>query len=148
MFALILNIVAATLLAAPDSPGDAINFRTAADESATKIKDLQKERIATLRELVEISTRLYQSGRGSYGEALDALVLLHKAELEAAEKESDRIALYKNFVELLKNHEKLAESQMEAARGNGTAILKFKAKRLEAEIQLEQALAKEARPNK
>ena len=148
MFALILNIVTATLLAAPAGPQSAAALRTEPNESATKIKELQKQRIAALKELVDVSTRMYQSGRATYDEALDAQVLLLRADLDAAEKESDRIALYKNFVEVLKGYEKLAQAQKEAGRGASTAILKFKAKRLEAEIQLEQARARAARENR
>jgi len=148
MFALILNIVTATFLAPTAAQRDTAILRTAADESAAKIKDLQKERIATLKELVEVSARLYQIARAPYEEVLDAQVLLLKAELEAAEKESERIALYKNFVDVLKSYEKIALAQKEAGRGTNTAVLKFKARRLEAEIHLEQARAKGAREGK
>ena len=140
MLPLILNVVTATLLAVAAEPRPA-----GIDESTARIKELQKERIAALKELVAISTKLYQSARASYDEALDAQVLLLKAELDAAEKASDRVALYKDFVEVMKGYEKLAAAQKQAGRGTDAAVLKFRAKRLEAEIQLEKAKAKGAK---
>jgi hypothetical protein len=143
MLPLILSFATTTLLMVSAEP------RTERiDESTAKIKELQKDRIATLRELVAISTKLYQSGRASYDEALDAQVLLLKAELDAAEKASDRVAIYREFIELMKGYEKLAAAQKQAARGTDAAILKFKAKRLEAEIQLEKTKAKAAKQNR
>jgi hypothetical protein len=124
MLALILSVVTATLpmlIAGPRDNVKPVNERI--NESTTKIKELQTERIAALKELVEISLKLYQNGRSSYEEALDAQGLLLQAELDGTEKESD-------------------------GRGANTAILKFRAKRLEAEIHLEQARAKEAKGSK
>jgi outer membrane protein TolC len=149
MLALILSVVTATLpmlIAGPRDNVKPVNERI--NESTTKIKELQTERIAALKELVEISLKLYQNGRSSYEEALDAQGLLLQAELDGTEKESDRIALYKNYVEVMKGYEKIALAQKAAGRGATTAILKFRAKRLEAEIHLEQARAKEAKGSK
>jgi len=42
----------------------------------------------------------------------------------------------------MKGYEKLAAAQKEAGRGTSAAVLKFRAKRLEAEIQLERAAVK------
>jgi hypothetical protein len=140
MLPLILSFATSALLVVS---ADSLTARI--DESTAKIKELQKERIATLRELVTLSTKLYQSARASYDEALDAQVQLLKAELDAADKASDRVALYNDFVATMKGYEKLAAAQKEAGRGTSAAILKFRAKRLEAEIQLERARAKAAK---
>lgn len=134
---LMVTVMAAALVIGPASP-----------QEAGKIKELQKERIATLREMGEIINRLYKSGNASLEEIYDAKLLLLKAELDTAGKQPDRIALYKNFVDASKKLEKLAEASVEAGRGTVASVLKFRARRLEAEIHLEQAKLKEARDSK
>jgi RNA polymerase sigma factor (sigma-70 family) len=118
------------------------------EESANKVKELQKERIATLKALVDQSASLFRSARGSYEEVLEAQMLLLQAELDGAEKESDRITLYKRCVDTLKVYEQWADAQRKAARGTEAAILKIRARRLEVEIQLEQAKIKQAKEGK
>jgi len=112
-----------------------------AEESAKKVKELQKERIAALKEVVQLAGHLYQSGRAEYAEVLDARLLLLEAELDAAEKESDRVALYEKAIAALKEYEKWATARVEGGRGTQAAVLKIKARRLEVEIALERAKA-------
>jgi hypothetical protein len=142
MLALFLSVAMATLPLAAGTHDNVAPARDRSNESATRIKELQKQQIATLKELAAVSMKLYQSARASYDEALDAQVQLLRAELDAADKAADRIALYKDFVEVMKGYEKLAAAQKEAGRGTSAAVLKFRAKRLEAEIQLERTIAK------
>jgi outer membrane protein TolC len=144
---LILTIIAATLLMAPASPQDRVNLprKERIEESDKKVKELQKERIATLQEMVIQTTRLFQRGQGSFEEVLEANLLVFKAELDAAEKESDRITIYKNIVDFLKKLETAADQRWKAARGSQASLLKVKARRLKAEIDLERAKAKEAK---
>lgn len=118
------------------------------DESAKKVKELRKERIAILKELVDQATRAFQSARASYEEVLEAQMLLLQAELDAAEKESERIAIYQMAIDALKQSEKLAAARVQAGRGTQAAVLRIKARRLEVEIQLEQAKIKEAKEKK
>ncbi|QJW93166.1 RNA polymerase sigma factor [Frigoriglobus tundricola] len=119
-----------------------------ADESARKVKELRKERMAALKELTDITLGLYKNARASYDEALDARLLLLQAELDVAEKESDRVALYKETVTTLKQYEEYADTRVKAGRGTVAAVLKLKAKRLEIEIALEQAKAKGVKEGK
>jgi outer membrane protein TolC len=150
MPALILTITAAALSAASANPQDKVNppARERVETSAEKIKELQKERIAALEDLAVLLTKLFQSGKASYQEVLEAQSQLLKARLDAAEKDSERIALYQRCVEVLKASEELAKAQMQAARGSMAAVLAIKARRLEIEIQLERAKAKEAKANR
>jgi outer membrane protein TolC len=150
MPALILTVMAAALLMSPASPQAKVNLsrKDQTEESAKKIKELQKERIATLKEMADAITRLFQSGHGSFDAVLEARLLLLKAELDAAEKEADRITLYKNFVDESRKIENLAEAKVKAGRGTQASVLKVKAMRLEAEINLERAKAKEAKEAK
>jgi RND family efflux transporter MFP subunit len=136
MPALILTMAAATLLMAPVVAQD--------QKSNRRVKELQKERIVVLKELVEGATKLYQNARVDYFEVIDARTSLFKAELEAAEKQTDRIAVCKAMVDEWKDLEKVAEARVMAGRGTKVAVFKFKAMRLEAEILLEQAQAQKA----
>jgi hypothetical protein len=68
--------------------------------------------------------------------------LLLNAELDAAEKQSDRITLYQNFVNGMKEYEKMVAQRVETARAPRSSFLKVKAIRLEAEIHLERAKMK------
>jgi membrane fusion protein (multidrug efflux system) len=135
--------MAATLLIAPASPQDQAKSprKEPLQESATKVKELRKERLAVLKELTDQLTRQYQTGRVEIDELLEARVQLLHAQLDAAEKQSERLALYKNLVDELKQAEKIAQGRLEAARGTMASVLKIKARRLEAEIHLEQARA-------
>jgi outer membrane protein TolC len=148
--ALILTVMAATLLMAPASPQARVNLsrKDQAEESAKKVKELQKERIATLKQMADQTTKLFQHGSVSFEELCEARLLVLKAELDAAEKESDRITLYKNIVDVLKEYETWADGRFKSARGTMISVLKVKAKRLEAEINLERAKAKEAKKAK
>jgi hypothetical protein len=119
-----------------------------AEESAKKVKELQKQQIATLKEVVDQSFKLAKSSRIEIGDLLEARMSLLKAEIDAAEKETDRIALYKKALEPLKEYEALAKAQFEASRATDLNIHKAKAKQLEVEILLEQAIIKEAKESK
>ena len=144
--ALILAVMAATLLMAPASPQDKVNppRKDRTEESAKKIKEFQRERIATLRQLVDENSRLRDRRQASFEEVAEARLLLLNAELDAAEKESSRITLYKSIVDVLKEGEKFAEDAVKTGGGTPVRIFKVRAMRLEAEINLERAKAKEA----
>ncbi len=132
-------ILAAALTGAQDKPSNPI------EESAKKIKDLRKERIAVLKELVDQFGARYKAGQCSPEELVDAKVLLLKAELETAEKGSDRVSLYTKMMETLNQLEQVAKAQLEAGKGTTGDVLKIKARRLEIEILLEQEKMKEAK---
>jgi hypothetical protein len=147
--ALILAVTAATLLMAPASAQDKVNppSKDKTEESAKKIKELQKERIATLKEMVDAISRMREQQLASYQDVAETKLLLLNAELEVAEKGSSRIALYESIVDVLKEGEKFAYDARNT--GSNTArYLKVKARRLEAEINLERAKAMEAQEAK
>ncbi|HEY7328655.1 MAG TPA: hypothetical protein VH592_13505 [Gemmataceae bacterium] len=160
MTALILIVLAATLPMAPASPQDRANpprkeqieelppVKAQVEVPAKTIKELQKERIATLKQMAEALTTLFQRGQVSFDDYLEAQLLVLKAELDAAEKEADRITVYKNTVDLLKQYEEIAKDRFQSARGPAHSVLKVRARRLEAEIDLERAKAKAAKKAK
>lgn len=121
---------------------EGVNRTDQREESAKRIKELQKEQIATLKKMVNQATVQFQSGRISYEPVMEARLLLLKAELDAAEKEADRITVLKNFVEAMKQGETLAKAIFESGQGTELAVLSFRARRLDAEIQLERAKTK------
>jgi hypothetical protein len=151
MPALILVAAAASLSAAPASPKDGASPPTKEQIKASeqKIAELQKKRIAILKDQVDDVTQVVALPRASgdyFGEAVEGTLLLLQAELGAAEKEADRISLYKKAAGSLKKYEELANDQVKAGNTAGATVLKIKARRLELEIRLEQAKAKEAKP--
>ena len=148
--ALILTVMAATLLCAPASPrgGENPSREGPTEGPAKKVKELQKERIATLKEMAAQIATLYKSGRALGVDLYEARLLVLKAELDAAEKDSDRVTLCKKIVDVLKEYETWADEKVKSARETRAFVLKVKARRLEAEIHLEQAKAKEAKESK
>ena len=147
---LVLAGTATVLLAALARPQETANppSKGRAEESAKKVKGLQRERIATLKETADVSLKLAQGSRLELEVALEDRMALLKAESEATESEPERIALYKQALDALTAYETLARTQKEAARGTELAVLRVKARRLEVVIRLEQAKAKETNEGK
>ncbi|MBN9119998.1 MAG: hypothetical protein J0I06_12685 [Planctomycetes bacterium] len=148
--ALILAVAMAVLLTGRASSQDKANppLKERTEESVKKVKELQKERIATLRKASEVSLKLAQAARLEVWDAVEDRMSLLNAELEVAEKGSDRITLYTKAVDDLKAYEELAKARFEAGRGTELAVHKAKAKRLGVEIQLERAKIREAKEGK
>lgn len=145
-----LIVMAAALLMAAASPPEKGGSprKDQQEASARKVKELQKERIATLEKLVDQLTKLARAGRVEFAEAMEARRRLLQAELDAAEKGADRISLYKKALDSLAKYEQLANVRWQAGRATETTVLKIKARRLEVEIQLERAKAKAKDPTK
>lgn len=110
-----------------------------------KVNELRREQIATLKEVVQMGFALARDGRFDIREVSEARMTLLKAELDAAEKESAHIALYKEALDSLKQYEAMAKAALEAARGTNLDRLAIKARRLEVEILLEQTKNKLAK---
>jgi hypothetical protein len=113
--------------------------------SSKRIQELQQERIATLKAVVELGVKLTTVGHFEIRDVSEARMTLLNAELDAAEKESDRIALYKEALDSLKQYEALAKAAKEAARATELDKLAIRARRLEVEIWLEQTTMKTAK---
>ena len=108
------------------------------------MKELRKERIAVLKKLTDQLTILFKNATVPYDEVLESMQSLSEAELEIAETDKERVELYKKLIDALKQREAVAEAQWKAARATETSVLKWRAKRLVAEIHLEQAKLKVA----
>lgn len=123
---------------------------TAADSNRGEGKnsgqsELRQERIAALKAVVELGVKLTTVGHFEIRDVSEARMTLLNAELDAAEQESDRIALYKEALDSLKQYEALAKAAKEAAKATELDKLAIKARRLEVEIWLEQATTKTAK---
>jgi outer membrane protein TolC len=150
LFASILAVSAATLLvsSAPAQGRAAPAKKDQAEESVKKVKELRKERITVLKDLTDQLLKLYQSARVPFDEVLTARQSLAEAELEAAETDTERVKIYKDLVGVLEGYESLTEARRKAGRGTAADVLKAKARRLQAEIHLEQVKMKLAKAKK
>ncbi|MBS0262826.1 MAG: hypothetical protein JSS02_12810 [Planctomycetes bacterium] len=113
--------------------------------SSEKLTELRKERIATLKDAADVSFKLAQNARLEFREALEDRMALLNAELDAAENEAERAALRRQTLDSLKAYEDVARSLVESARGTQLNMLRVKARRLDVELQLEQANMQEPR---
>ncbi len=77
---------------------------------------------------------------------LEAQQLLIEAKLEAAETDEERVGLHDRLVAVLKALETNAEARAQGAQELQPNVLKAKARRLGAEIHLERAKMKLAKP--
>jgi hypothetical protein len=140
----ILAVVAAVLLVSSTRSQEkaASAGKGSVGESAKKVKDLQAERVVTLEKMVDVLMALFQQKRGQYDDVLDGQRQLIEAKLDAAETDKERVGLRERLVEVLKQRESNAEELAQAGRELQSNVLKARARRLEAEIHLEQAKMK------
>src|SRR5436305_3092269 len=105
-----VTMTAAALLVAPAIPQDAAvaSRKVQQDESARKVKELRKERLAVLRDMAEVMDAMYRKSRVDADRVYDAKQLLLTAEVDLAENDSDRVKLYEKFVGAMKEYEELA----------------------------------------
>lgn len=102
-----------------------------------RAKELQKERVAILKTLVEVETSLLKNAKTTPEAMLEAKLSVCEAEFESAVQDADRIAALKGLVDVLKHLEETAKSRKAAAETTEVPVLKAKAQRLQAEIRLE-----------
>ena len=111
------------------------------------VKELLKERLAVLRELSDLTTKDYETGRGSFDRVHQAARAVLDAELELCESGKERLAILEKIVAQAKESEKTAEQRYKTGNAPRSDVLTATAARLEAEIALERAKSKvPARP--
>jgi outer membrane protein TolC len=125
--------------------GQAKAKRAKPGTALAQIKQLQRERIDALTEQVGTLTKQAQKMSGEFGALIEARRLLLQAELDVVTKASDRVALHKQVINSLKDYEVWANARVQSGRATDTAVLGIQARRLEFEIQLEQAKIQEAK---
>jgi hypothetical protein len=118
---------------------------SAAPSPDAKVTTLLRERLATLREIAIQAARDFERGSASVMEVHEANEAVLLGELDLADSQKSRIAIYEKLVAEAKAHEEhLARAKTGMDRPH--LVLKAKVHRLEAEIALERE--KEKRPNK
>jgi ribosomal protein L13E len=122
--------------------------RGAQTTSSPKVRALLKERLTVLRDMVAILDEQHKAGRGSPGEIQKATLRVYKAELDLCVTDKERVAVHEKIVGALQELEKLVAALHERAAVSQTAVCEAKVNRLEAEIALERAREKAARPTK
>ena len=108
-----------------------------------RVRDLQEQRLATLRDLVKITTEHYKNGQVSSEELWSATRAQDEAELDLCTSNAARIAVLERIVAEAKTIEaqdaKLVADKLLSRR----LLLKATADRLQQEIILENAKAKQ-----
>ena len=142
--ALIVTMIGIALLIAAASPQDeaGVARKGPQEESARRIKELKKEKIAALNAMLEVVTAQRQAAQATSLDVSEATIRLRQAEADAAEQESDRLKLYEEIVELTKKQDEIADRLWKSGQAPYTAAANAKVKRYDAEITLEQAKAK------
>jgi hypothetical protein len=126
-----LSVIAALVVAAQQQ-------EKPVDNKAEQIKALQKERIDALQTLVSIyRDRLLKGGLGgesSFERYISASEELLNAQLEAAEKPKDRVALLKKHLQLAEDV--LRRSEVRAAGGDSVPGDQYRSKARYLEIKI------------
>jgi hypothetical protein len=107
-----------------------------------KVKELLKQRLATLKELVKATQAAYVQGKATFAELAQATTLLLKAELELCESDQERFAAHEKALTVAREYEKNAEQLHAAGQATQASVLAARATRLEVEIAYERAKAK------
>lgn len=134
---LLLGVLASSVSLAPE--------RVDAQESAkpaSKVQELLKERLATIREMSGLVVQRFKNNQGSFEEVRDANRMLLDAELALCQTNQDRVAVLEKFIVEAKNLEKITDRASKTGQGRASAALMAKADRLQAEIALERAQSK------
>jgi hypothetical protein len=112
----------------------------------TKVRTLLREKLATLRAIVEqYEKALTAGGPGAdVDDLLRAKVAVCAAELELCQADKQRIKILRKTVEVARERETVAQRRLEATKAFPVDVLTRKAERLDAEIALERAMARAA----
>ena len=130
-FVVAATALAAGLLLAADNPKE---------DAGKKLKELHKERIATLKQIADLYSAQIATGFVTHEEILQARLRVLKAELDATETDRERVSVHENIVELMKEFEEMTDKVVKHTHVDRTVFLKAKADRLKAEIDLERAI--------
>jgi outer membrane protein TolC len=112
-----------------------------------EIKSLQKERVETLKSLVDVYMQFYQGGKIEITPVIGAQTELVTAQLEATENRDERIALLTERLNAVTSFLKLAEQRWMAGMSSQADVYRAKSLLLDTKIKLlrEQG-ARKARP--
>ena len=106
-----------------------------------RVRDLQKQRLDTLRDRVKITTERYSKGEVSSDELWSATRARDEAELDLCSSNAERIAILERIVEEAKRIEQQDAELVANKLLSRRLLLKATADRLQQEILLEHAKA-------
>jgi hypothetical protein len=107
-----------------------------------RVRDLQEQRLDTLRNLVKVTTEHYKNGQASSDELWSATRAKDEAELDLCTSNAERIAVRERIVADAKMVEEQDAKLITNKLMSRTLLLKATADRLQQEILLEYAKAK------
>ena len=107
-----------------------------------RVRDLQQQRLDTLRNLVKITTEHYKNGQASSDDLWSATRAKDEAELDLCTSNAERIAILERIVADAKMVEEQDAKLVTNKLMSRTLLLKATANRLQQEIHLEYAKAK------
>lgn len=108
-------------------------------EDSAEVKKLLKERIAALRNALEVETASYKAGKGAWSSLTSAAVELATAELELADTAEKKRAILLTVFKLAEEMDERAVLRIESGVGELADHFKARAFRLKAEIDLRRA---------
>ena len=115
-------------------------MRVQAQVSQTsKVRELQEQRLATLREVARLASLSAEVGHKNPEELWAAIKARGEAELELCTSNAERIGVLEKLVAEVKGLEAQAAKLVSSQFLSETSFLKLKADRLKQEILLEQA---------
>jgi WD40 repeat protein/anti-sigma factor RsiW len=103
----------------------------------SRSRALLQERLDTLRSIAKQKQIMYEAASIPLQDVMQAKLPVLKAELELCESAKERVAIHEQIVTLYKELEKITGSIVETGRAAPSELLDVKAKRLEAEKELE-----------
>jgi outer membrane protein TolC len=111
-------------------------------DQSPRLKALLAEKLTLMREGLDVSTKLYQQGRGELQDVIQWQRELHQAELEVCTTDPERIAVWTQALASAKEFEKIARTRKQAALASSSEVLRASAYRLDVEIALERLNSK------
>jgi len=108
----------------------------------SKIKALQKQRLAVLREATDEIKSLYLAGGTSLDRLQAALRAQYDAELDLCENDKDRLRVWEEMLKLVVENEQALEKRYKAGNVPKSDFLAATASRLKVAISIEKLRAK------
>lgn len=118
--------------------GTLMSAGSAHEDSARKLRELHRERVETLQQLIQDLESQKSNRQVSRDEIMQTNLQLLRAQLDAAQSNNERMTLHQNIVDLMSEWEDMAEQVVKKAHVERSLYLKAKADRLKAEIDMEQ----------
>jgi len=113
------------------------------DAKASKLKELLKERHATLQEVAsQTKAAARRDPNVSLAQVNEADRAVYQAELELCDTDKERVAVLERMLAAAREWEKFSEEMVKSGLAAPREILKAKAARLEVEIAWERAKVK------